>query len=213
MRAAKWGFGVALAHRLLLGLWLALIWAVVGANLGSVQVDFHTAGAQLPALSSPADEYVFGVWRRWDAVHYLDLAANGYRVDHPGPTVFGVLTPLAFRLFAVALPLDLAAMVVETLAFGIALTLMYKVGEVYYGDADLGRWAVMVAALLPLAYLFDAPMSESIYLAATLGRILLRGAAAVDAGGDLRAAGDAGALAGGAAAADCRAAAAGAERL
>lgn len=169
-QALKWGFGVALLHRLLLGVWLALVWGVVGANLTGVQVDFHTATAQIPRLETQTDELIFGVWRRWDAVHYLDLAANGYRLDHPGPTVFGVLTPLAFRAFDL-LPgsLDLAAMIFETLAFGLALTLTYKVGEAYYGDAELGRWALIVIALLPLSYFFAAPMSESIYLATTLG--------------------------------------------
>ncbi|MCC6802846.1 MAG: hypothetical protein IT319_08175 [Anaerolineae bacterium] len=171
MQAVKWGFGAALIHRLLLTAWLALVWGVVGANLGGVQADFHTAGAQLPALQSPLEESIFGVWRRWDAVHYLDLAANGYRVEHPGPTVFGVLAPLSIRAIDAALPgsLDLAAAVFETLAFGLALTLIYKVGETYYGDAELGRWALIVTALLPLGYFFAAPMSESIYLAMALG--------------------------------------------
>lgn len=171
MQAVKWGFGAALLHRLLLTVWLALVWGVVGANLGGTQADFHTAGAQLPALQSPLEESIFGVLRRWDAVHYLDLAANGYRVEHPGPTVFGVLTPFSIRAVAAVLPgsLDLAAAVFETLAFGLALTLIYKVGETYYGDAELGRWALIVTALLPLSYFFAAPMSESIYLAMTLG--------------------------------------------
>ncbi len=172
MRAVKWGFGVALAHRLFLGLWLALVWSVVGAHLTGVQVDFHTAGAQLPKLESPAEELIFGVWRRWDAVHYLDLAANGYRLDNPGPTVFGVLTPFSIRVLDVLpIPLDLAAMIFETLAFGLALTLLFKLCESYYGDEDgqLGRWAVIVTALLPLSYFFAAPMSESIYLAMVLG--------------------------------------------
>ena len=171
MRAVKWGFGVALAHRLFLSLWLALVWGVVGAHLNGVQADFHTAGAQLPKLESPADETIFGVWRRWDAVHYLDLAANGYRVENPGPTVFGVLTPFSIRAFDAVLPgsLDLAAMVFETLAFGLALTLIFKLGETYYSDAELGRWALIVTVLLPLSYFFEAPMSESIYLAMTLG--------------------------------------------
>ncbi len=172
MRAVKWGFGVALAHRLFLGLWLALVWGIVGAHLSGVQVDFHTAGAQLPKLESSADELIFGVWRRWDAVHYLDLAANGYRIDNPGPTVFGVLTPAAIRAIdLLPIPLDLAAMIFETLAFGLALTFLFKLCESYYGDEDeqLGRWAVVVTALLPLSYFFEAPMSESIYLAMTLG--------------------------------------------
>ena len=208
MRAVYWGFGTAIVHRLALMIWLALVWSLLSANFAGVQVDFHTAGAQLPALTTQSDELIFGVWRRWDAVHYLDLAANGYRVEHPGPTVFGVLTPLGIRAFDAVLPgsLDLGAMVFETLAFGLALTLLYKVCESYYGaKADLtprpplptergrnasasngetvqgdseqdrgtrvslARWAVVVTALLPLSYFFAAPMSESIYLALTLG--------------------------------------------
>ncbi len=171
MRAIKWGFGIALVHRLLLAMWLAVVWGVVGVNLNGVKADFHTAGAQLPAITTTAEENIFAVWRRWDAVHYLDLAVNGYRVDHPGPTVFGVLTPLGIHAFDLVLPgsVDLAAMVFETLAFGLALTLMFKVGESYYGDEALGRWGVIVTALLPLSYFFQAPMSELIYLAMVLG--------------------------------------------
>src|SRR5215212_3980968 len=113
MRAVKWGFGAALVHRLFLSLWLALGWGIVGSHLNGIQADFHTAGAQLPKLESTADEYVFGVWRRWDAVHYLDLASNGYRLENPGPTVFGILTPLSIRAFDSVLPgsVDLAALV------------------------------------------------------------------------------------------------------
>ncbi len=210
MRAIYWGFGTAILHRIALTIWLALVWSLLSANFAGVQVDFHTAGAQLPALTTQSDELIFGVWRRWDAVHYLDLAANGYRVDHPGPTVFGVLTPLGIRAFDALLPgsLDLGALVFETLAFGLALTLLYKVVEDYYGGkpdltprrplpsveagspsseiegettrvdthgdrkdtrTSLARWAVVVTALLPLSYFFAAPMSESIYLAMTLG--------------------------------------------
>ena len=46
---------------------------------------------------------------------------------------------------------------------------LYKVGQHYYGDEELARWAVVITALLPLSYFFAAPMSESIYLAMTLG--------------------------------------------
>ncbi len=169
--ALLWGVGAALLHRLFLTLWMAAMWSLVGANLPpSASVDFHNSAA-LPALTTQADQLMFGVWRRWDAVHYLDLALNGYRADHPGPTVFGLLTPLTFRAADLILPggIDLAAMVVQTLAFALALTLLYRVVEVYYGDTALAPWAVAVTALLPLSYFFAAPMSESLYLALTLG--------------------------------------------
>ena len=171
MRAVKWGFGVALAHRLLLGIWMALIWSVLSPYLNGAQTDFHAIHAEIPALTTPADQLIFGVWRRWDAVHYFNLATNGYRPTDPGPTVFGILTPFAFRAFDAVLPgsIDLAAMLFETLAFGLALTLVYKVGETYYADADLGRWALILTAILPLSFFFAAPLSESIYLAMSLG--------------------------------------------
>jgi hypothetical protein len=173
--ALLWGVGAALLHRLFLTLWMAGMWTLVGASLppsanGGASVDFHnTAG--LPALTSQAEQLVFGVWRRWDAVHYLDLSLNGYRAEHPGPTVFGVLTPLGIRAVDVVLPggADLASIVFQTLAFALALTLLYRVVEVYYGDTELAPWAVAVVALLPLSHFFAAPMSESIYLAMTLG--------------------------------------------
>lgn len=173
--ALLWGVGAALLHRLFLTLWMAGMWSLVGANLppaaaGSSVVDFHNS-AGLPALTTQAEQLLFGVWRRWDAVHYLDLALNGYRADHPGPTVFSPLTPLAFRAADILLPggIDLAALVVQTLAFALALTLLYRVVEVYYGDPELAPWAVAVMALLPLSYFFAVPMSETIYLAMTLG--------------------------------------------
>jgi hypothetical protein len=169
--ALLWGISIALAHRVLLTLWLALVWNAVGPNLGNATVDFHTVGAQIPQLVTPIDQTVFGVWRRWDAIHYLDLAQNGYRLENPGATVFGVLTPLGFRLFDALLPgsLDFAAMVFETVAFAAALVLLYRVCEVYYGDPELGPWSVAVMALLPLSYFLAAPMSESVYLAFVLG--------------------------------------------
>lgn len=171
--ALTWGIGAALLHRVLLSLWLALVWSMVSPALGDAQVDFHTASAEIPALTTPAEQTMFGVWRRWDAVHYLDLATNGYRVENAGATVFGLLTPLGFALFDAVLPgsLDLAAMVFETVAFAIALAFLYRLCEVYYGDPALGSWAVAVMALQPLSYFFAAPMSESIYLAMVLGAV------------------------------------------
>ncbi|NDJ59557.1 MAG: hypothetical protein GYB67_00440 [Chloroflexi bacterium] len=193
--ALIWGFGAALIHRVLLMIWLPLIWTVIGAG-GGIPADFHaTANANLPRLESPAEQTIFGVWRRWDAVHYLNLAYNGYRPgfagidvlgvpaapevytgywgfrsDDPGPTVFGLLTPLGIRAFDLITPgpLDLGAVVFETLAFGLALTMLFRVVVVYYRDPGLAPWSVAVLALLPLSFFFAAPMSESIYLALVL---------------------------------------------
>ncbi len=171
--ALKWGFGVALAHRLLLGIWMASVWIAI-SSWTAFDADFEAVRADgLPRLNTPAAQLVFGVWRRWDANHYLNLAVHGYKPTNPGPTVFGVLTPLAFRVFDRVLPgpVDLAAMVFETLAFGLALTLLFRLCAVDYSDDRLARWAVIVTALQPVSFFFASPMSESPYLALTLGTI------------------------------------------
>ena len=169
--ALKWGTGVALAHRLLLGVWMAAVWMVI-SPWTTYEADFNAVEAyNLPRLSSPAEQLIFGVWRRWDANHYLNLAVHGYQPENPGPTVFGALMPLAFRFFDRVLPgpVDLAAMVCETLAFGLALTLLFRLCATHFGDESLARWAVGVTALQPLSYFFAAPLSESAYLALSLG--------------------------------------------
>ena len=161
--ALQWGFGIALLHRILLMLWMALVLVLAGTQ---AQISFTSDVDSLAPLTSPLEQQVFGVWRRWDTLHYFNLALNGYRVTDPGPTVFGPLTPVSFALFDRILPggVDLAAMVVTTLAFALALSFLYRLTATYYDDSRLARWALLLTVLFPLSYYFAAPMSESIYL-------------------------------------------------
>lgn len=169
--AIRWGFSVALVSRLALLVWMAAVWLLIGQTW-HIPVHLHADPiARLPELDSPLEQAVFGVWRRWDGSHYLNLAQNGYQTHNPGPSVFAPLTPVGIRIADGLVPgsIDLGAMVFATLTFAFALIMLYRVCAVYYEDADLGRWSVLTLALLPLAFFFSAPMSESIYLALVLG--------------------------------------------
>lgn len=171
-RAATFGIVTALIHRLILTIWLALAWSFISSYLPDARADFHaTDDAQLPALTTPTEENLLGVWRRWDAVHYLDLATNGYRVEQAGSTVFGVLTPVMLRSVSLLTggSADIASIVAQTIVFAVALTLLYRFCAIYYGDEVLGRVSVLTTALLPLSFYYAAPMSESLYLALSLG--------------------------------------------
>jgi Gpi18-like mannosyltransferase len=170
--ALLWGFGIALAHRLLLGLWMALGWVMVGVDMLHLPMDYQPHGAAgLPMLETPFEQLALGLWRRWDARHYLTLALSGYQLNDPGSTVFGPLTPLGIHLLDIALPgpVDVAGLVFGILSFGLALTLLYRFCEVYHQDVELGRQAVILMALLPLSFFLSAPMSDAIYLAMVLG--------------------------------------------
>jgi hypothetical protein len=171
--ALRWGISVALLHRLILGVWMALIWLMIDP-FTDYPPDFKaTTENHLPDLGSPAARIIFGVWRRWDAVHYLDIAEFGYRIENPGPSVFGPLTPYSFRAVGWLLPgpADVGAMVVETGALALALVLLFRLVEGDYGDPALARWSVGIMALLPLSYFLAAPMSEAPYLALALGLV------------------------------------------
>ncbi len=170
--ALIWGFGIALAHRLLLGIWMAFVWVYVGVNMLRQSMGYQPHGAAgLPELQTPFAQLALGLWRRWDARHYLTLAQDGYSTLDPGSSVFGPLAPLGIHLLDIVLPgpVDVAGLVFGILAFGLALTLLYRLCEVYYQDADLGQRAVILTALLPLSFFFSAPMSDAIYLAMVLG--------------------------------------------
>jgi hypothetical protein len=169
--ALRWGFGVALAHRLLLTMWLATVWLTVGEP---AQLPVHLLSdpiAQLPAMTTPTERALIGIWRRWDGSHYLNLAQNGYRLEDPGPTVFGPLAPLGIRLVDAVLPspLEIAGVVFSTFMFGLALTLLHRFVGLTWADSALARRSVIVMALLPLSYFFAAPMSEAPYLTMVLG--------------------------------------------
>jgi hypothetical protein len=169
-KALLWGFGVALAHRILLGIWMAGVWRVGGAFFAPY-ADFQTPGDSILPPLEGANDIVFGVWRRWDAIHYLNIALNGYIPSNESLSVFPPLTSWSIRAFSNVLrvPIDLGAMIFSTLAFGLALTFLYRLCQVYLKDEALAPWAVALTALFPLGHFFSAPMSEGIYLAMTLG--------------------------------------------
>lgn len=167
--AVRWGLATALLHRIGLTIWMTIAWQFLGSAYASAPTIIHN-NTLLPSLDSPLEQYAFGLWRRWDAIHYLLLATKGYQPVVEGSTVFGPLTPLGIWFFDTILPgpLDLGAAVFETLASAIALTLLYRIVETYYADSQLAPWAVVVMAITPLSFYFAAPMSESVYLAAIL---------------------------------------------
>lgn len=187
--AFTWGIGAAILHRVALTVWMAIVWSAAAPSLSpDARIDFHvTPSVNIPTLEPGIERLTFGTFRRWDAVHYLDLAVNGYRADHPGPTVFGALTPYAIRAADAVLPggVDLASAILQTGLFAVALAILYRLCVVVYRQPAIAPWSVIVLTLTPLSHFFAAPMSESAYLmgallcfyAAARGRWALAGAA------------------------------------
>jgi hypothetical protein len=108
---------------------------------------------------------------RWDSVWYLSIARGGY--DHQlARTAFFPLYPLVIRGLGLVIGSDLiAAVVISLVAFGVGLSLLYRLAS-----AELGRGraelTVLLIAFCPVAYFFSAVYTESLYLALSLGCLL-----------------------------------------
>ena len=115
------------------------------------------------------------MWNRWDAVHYLRLAENGYTApgskDHVS-LVFYPLYPWLTRA-AVFFTRDYlaGAFLVSGIASVAAGLLLQRLVALDF-DAAIARNAVWFLFIFPTSYFLHIGYTESLFLALTLGSIL-----------------------------------------
>ena len=155
---------LAVVSRVVLGLvvWLSLR---VYPRLGSYPT-------QLPDSFFP-DRLALDGWARWDAAHYVAIAAGGYGGDNPSPhggVGFFPLFPLLMRgaieaVGAAPTPanLALAGIVVANLCFLAAVPLVARIGAACFGE-EAGRNAAVLLCVAPFGFFFNAAYSESLFL-------------------------------------------------
>ncbi len=112
-----------------------------------------------------------GAGVRWDALHYLAVAEHGYAKG--SNTVFFPLYPLLIHVFAWVTRSDvIAAVLVSTAAFAVALLLLHRLAR-----EELGERAATATVLLlvfsPVSVFFTAIYTESLFLALCLATFLL----------------------------------------
>lgn len=177
-QALLWGFAAALLYRLILSAWMIFVWVGIGpfGPYEGAPVDFHNftvsenatilEPSPIPVLESPVSEVVFGVWRRWDALHYLHITLNGYTLETPHTSVFLPAAPLGIRALDIVLPgpPDLASAVLQTLLLAGSLTLLYRIVMLTFDSSMIAQWTIVLTLLHPLAYILLAPMTEGLFL-------------------------------------------------
>lgn len=109
-------------------------------------------------------------WFSWDAVHYLDIARNGYRPPATSPTFsFFPGLPAVLHL---ALPLaggsGAAALGVALLGGLAGLAVLAGLTASAFGE-QVARRTAWVAAWWPLGFVWSAVYSEGIFLALAAG--------------------------------------------
>lgn len=109
---------------------------------------------------------------RWDSVWYLTIARGGYGHEL-ARTEFFPLYPLAMRWLGAVFGSQLVAgIVISWVAFLVALVLLYRLAALELGS-EAARASVLLIAFCPMSWAFSAVYTESLFLALSLGCILL----------------------------------------
>ncbi len=139
---------------------LAKVPVVVIVALSAAFLPTH--GAHHPIFSHAP---MLDAFARWDGVHYLEIARNGYRGTD---VAFFPLYPVLIRIFGVLLRSDLvAAIAISNVAGLVAAYFLYRLADAQY-DAATATRVVLYSALFPTAFFFSSAYSESLFLALTL---------------------------------------------
>lgn len=137
--------------------------------------------SEYPALTHPFDAWpatglldiAFSPLAKWDSVHYLAIALDGYSGSRPDLTLverrpaFFPLYPGLVRVlsgFAASPGLLLIVAYTTSLAFFfVALTLLHRLVVIELGSR-YARPALMLTAFFPAAFFYGIPYTESLFL-------------------------------------------------
>ncbi len=166
--------GAVMMLRVGVGAVMALTWSVtIKANVDESFLASSHPYDGLPVYTTFPLDVLLGVWQRWDAIHFLDLAAHGY-LGVPEPiTTYFFLYPMLTRVVSWILGENVlvSGLLVSTISLCAALVGLYRLTEERYGSVS-ARWAVIALTIYPVAVFLIAPFSESLFLALTVWTFL-----------------------------------------
>jgi len=120
---------------------------------------------------SPSVPDLFLAFRRGDSNHYLNLAEIGYTWTEDGKNLLLVFFPLygwLIRLVNVLVGNYLvSAYIVSFVSFAVALCYLYRLVRLEC-KASVAWWAVVLISIAPHSFFFGVPMTESLFLLATV---------------------------------------------
>jgi hypothetical protein len=154
-----------------------LDWQLIGMIL-AIKGVFYVYGTQAyQALTNGSIGSLgnwLGIWNRWDAVHYMNLAEHGYQPTGEARflIIFYPLFPWLTRLVAIVFGSYIfSGLVVAGIASIAAGLLLQKLIRLDYENQFAER-AVWFMFIFPTSYALHVPYTESLLLALALGSFL-----------------------------------------
>jgi hypothetical protein len=152
-----------------LAIWVVAAYAFLAVDASP---DPDAWPADDPTLPSDLG-YLTELWARFDSVPFLHVAVGGYGSDSGGPAFYPLYPTLVAGLGRVFLGnYILAGIVVSLAAFLGALALLWKLAEAHIGTAGARR-TVLYISIFPMAFLFQAVYSESLFLLLSVAAFLV----------------------------------------
>ncbi len=116
----------------------------------------------------------FGIWKRWDAVHYLDIAQLGYTAagERRFLIVFFPLYPALTAFFNVVIDDYLISAFIVSGIASVALGLVFReLVKMDYSE-KIAQFSVLFLFIFPTAFFLHIPYTESLFLALAVGCFL-----------------------------------------
>jgi Gpi18-like mannosyltransferase len=164
---------VFLVSRLVITLWAVVVLAILPLPQEADEVLRPYLGQ--PPIERGLSALVLGPWQRFDALHYLRIAEDGYAAEED--SVFPPLYPAAINLLGRLLGLLLgsngnlaAALIISNLAFLASLVLLYRLTEAEL-DEPTAKRSVVYWTIFPTAFFLLAAYTESLFLLLAMGSI------------------------------------------
>src|SRR3989442_6900306 len=154
-----------------------LDWKLIGTLL-AIKALFYLYGTQayqvLTNSSIGSFKNWLALWNRWDAVHYVALAENGYQATGEARfliifyPLFPWLTRIAALIFRNYVVSALIVVAIASIAAGLLLKQLVKLD---FGE-EVGDRAVWFLFIFPGSAALHTPFTESVLLALAIGSFL-----------------------------------------
>ncbi len=113
----------------------------------------------------------FGIWKRWDAIHYMDIAQYGYTTDgdRKFDLAFFPFYPLLVRIASYVIGNYIVSGIVVSGIFSIAAAYFLKKITLLDYSKEMALSAVLFLFIFPTSYFLHLPYTESLFLTLSIG--------------------------------------------
>jgi Gpi18-like mannosyltransferase len=166
---------VVIALRVVLSIWLAVIWFLFLQEVSQSDAARWETYHQIPPHTSPLSQAFAGVWMRWDAVHYMNIAYFGYPNLADGEMNFWPLYPYLIRLLLPFTGGDVTftGLLFSTICTLVATIFLYELIRSKFQNEQMARLSVLAWNLYPTSFFLYAPYTESLFAFTAVGAFLM----------------------------------------